>query len=154
MVSRSLKSVGVVLGVVGIMATTQAPAFAAQSFDLRTDASDGYAHAYGDVSYINASTVYVQSYVSDRCDSSGRGDGEGAYLWLQIKYTDGTIDGGRAILHGYDNDGCDTGYIPDGNSYNRGKKISWVRLRLDESDGPYGSASDTVLSSQKDNPYT
>jgi hypothetical protein len=154
MSSRSLKSVGVVVGVVGIMAASQAPALAAQPFDLNTDRTDGYAHAYGEVSYIDANSVYVLSYVSDRCDSSGRGDGEGAYLWLQIKYTDGSYDGPRAILQNYDNDGCDTGYIPSSWTYDRTKRISWVRLRLDEANGPNDSTPDSVLSSQKDNPYT
>lgn len=154
MLSRSLKSVGVVLGVVGILVATQAPASAAQSFDLNTDRTDGYAHAYGGVTFVSATSVYVESYVSDRCDSAGHGDGEGAYLWLQIKYTDGSYDGPRVVLQNYDNDGCDTGYIPHIETYPRGKRISWVRLRLDEGNGPNDSAPDTVLSSQKDNPYT
>ena len=154
MLWRSVKSVGVVLGVVGVMAATQAPAYAAQPFDLNTDPSDGYAHVYGEVRYVDANSVYVISYVSDRCDSSELGDGEGAYVWLQIKYTDGSYDGPRVILHDYDNDGCDTGYIPHGQTYDRSKNISWVRIRLDEADGPYDSTPDTVLSSQKDNPNT
>lgn len=143
-----------VLGVVGILTANQAPALAAQSFDLSTDRTDGYAHVYGEVRFVDAKSVYVLSYVSDRCDSAGRGDGEGAYVWLQIKYTDGTYDGPQVILTNYDNDGCDNGYIPHGETYNRGKKISWVRIRLDEADGPDDSTPDTVLSTQKDNPNT
>lgn len=153
MLSRSLKSVGVVLGVVGIMAATQAPAVAAQPFDLHTDMSDGYAHVYGEVSFVNARSVYVNSYVADRCASNGQGDGEGAYVWLQIKYTDGTYNA-KAIYQNYDDNGCSNGYIPSGSTYSMLRNISWVRIRLDEGNGPNDSTPDTALSTQKDNPYT
>jgi hypothetical protein len=127
---------------------------AAQSFDIHTDTADGYGRTYGSVTFIDRNSVSVTSDVGDYCDSNGKGDGEGAYVWFQIQYTDGSYDGGRSLSINWDNDGCGNGFEHRSSTFNPGRDIRWVRIRLDESDGPSGPSSSTVYSTQKDNPFT
>lgn len=148
-----------VLVVGGLVATlvgaSAAVAQAGRGFDIRTDrsGSDGYAHADGVVTFLDEDAFRISVEVSDRC-GRGDGDGEGAYVWAQIRYLDGTYDGGRLLNVGFDNDGCGNGVDTRTSSFSPGRKVRWVRVRLDESDGPSGPSSSTTYSARKDNPYT
>lgn len=149
----AIKSGAVSCLVVGTFVVGQTAAFAAQDFDISTNKTDGYGRVYGAVTYIDSNSVKVTSHVADLCPS-GNGDGEGAYVWFQIQYTDGSYDGGRSLNINFDNNGCSNGYETRTTTFNPGRAIRWVRIRLDESNGPSGNSSSTVYSSQKDNPYS
>lgn len=145
----------VVLAALGCSVVVAAgPVQAAPGFGLSTDrsGSDGYAHAEGAVRFAGRSSVRIRVEITDRC-GSGDGDGEGAYAWAQIRYADGTYDGGRLLNVAYDNNRCGNGTVSRSSSFDPGKPIRWVRVRLDESDGPSGPSSSVVYSAAKDNPF-
>lgn len=131
------------------------PASAATTipYSIRTAAvgTDGYAVASGTITFVARDRFRVSSTVTDKC-GAGRGDGEGAYLWIAIEYMNGAID--RRLSLNWDIDGCNNG--------NRGTRsttfdfnvgIKRVRIRLDEADGP-SDASESAYTTWKDNPYT
>ena len=137
----------------------QAPAQASVSYSYRAETStaDGYAHVHGAVVFNGPRDFSVAANIADVCASSGAGDGEGAYAWAEMRYTDGTSDIGRFWNVGFDNNGCGsvsntTRFISPFTQWN--KRVASVRIRLDESAGSKGASSSTAFSTWKDNPYT
>jgi hypothetical protein len=54
----------------------------------------------------------------------------------------------------FDNNRCGNGTVRRTSRFDPGKPVRWVRLRLDESDGPSGPSSSVAYSAAKDNPFT
>ena len=150
----SLRALYLASGAVSALLVTTTAASAA-SFAMKTTAFnlDGYAGAQGTVTFLDSDSIRISSQVADHC-GDGTGDGEGAYLWAEITYTDGSVDGGHTISANWDNDGCDNGTKPATTvTLNPGRAIKKVRMRLDEADGP-SNPSETVYSAWMDNPAT
>lgn len=132
-----------------------ANAAAGASFAVKTTAFnlDGYAGAMGTITFLDNNSVRISSQVADHC-GKGSGDGEGAYLWAEIVYTDGSSDAGHDLSLNWDSDGCDNGTKPAKTvTFNPGRNVRKVRVRLDEANGP-SHPSETVYSPWADNPHT
>jgi hypothetical protein len=129
----TIRSLAATLTVAGAVAALCAPAAQAapvtRSFDFRTASgfTDGFAHAYGNLTFTTRNKATLTGRLNDNCPE----DGLGAYLDVTVFYG----SGGQDVYHAKDAQGCkDKDGVAYSFTFASAQGISSVRLILREKD--------------------